>query len=74
MTKKKDYIPVAHLFEQFLYSRADHSPMLEAFVEQSLRIGWLQSRVGKGEAVDDANGEGGFTTNPNGKAVEAALV
>ena len=28
--------------------------------------------VGKGEAVDDANEEGGFTTDPNGKAVEAA--
>ena len=48
--------------------------MLEAIVEQSFRIEWLQSRVGKGEAVDDANEEGGFTTNPNRKAVEAALV
>ena len=28
--------------------------------------------VGKGEAVDDANEEGGFTTDPNGKAAEAA--
>ena len=30
--------------------------------------------VGKGEAVDDANEEGGFTTDANGKALEAAPV
>ena len=42
---------------------------------QLLRLAIEPIQLKPGEAVDDdANEEGGFTTNPNGKAVEAALV